>query len=105
MKAGTVSRVRARLGIFPVSMTTRVREWDEGCRMVIETVRPARPFQAVATHLFEEHPEGTTYTWSMDFFPTFPGGGLVAAVSSRLMRRAVKAQQVRFKEIMERVRD
>jgi len=104
MKAGTISRVRARLGVIPVSMTTRVRAWEEGRRMVIETVRPAYPFRAVATHLFEKHPEGATYTWSMDFSPTFPGGGLVAAVSSRLMRRAVKAQQVRFKEIMERGR-
>lgn len=69
--------------------------------MVIETVRPAYPFRVVATHLFEEHPEGTTYTWSMDFSPTCPGGGLVAAVASRLMRRAVKAQQIRFKQIME----
>lgn len=42
--------------------------------MVIETVCPAYPFRAVATHLFEEHPEGATYTWSMDFSPTFPGG-------------------------------
>jgi hypothetical protein len=73
--------------------------------MVIETVRPAHPFRAVATHLFEEHPEGTTYSWSMDFSPTLPGGGLVAALASRLMRRAVKAQQARFKEIMESRRE
>ena len=53
MKAGTTSRVRARLGLLPVSMTTRVRIWEEGRLMVIETVRPAHPFRAVATHLFE----------------------------------------------------
>jgi len=105
MKAGTTSRVRARLGLLPVSMTTRVRIWEEGRLMVIETVRPAHPFRAVATHLFEEHPEGTTYSWSMDFSPTLPGGGLVAALASRLMRRAVKAQQARFKEIMESRRE
>lgn len=101
MNVGTVNRVKARLGILPVSMTTRVTEWEEGRRMVIETVRPARPFRAVATHLFEPHPDGTLYTWSMDFVPTFPGGGLVAAVASRMMRRAVRAQQQRFRQIMQ----
>lgn len=101
MRAGTTSRVRARLGLLPVSMTTRVREWEEGRRMVIETVRPARPFRAVATHVFEPHPDGTIYTWSMEFFSTFPGGGIPAAAASMMMRRAVRAQQRRFKEIME----
>lgn len=101
MNVGTVNRVKARLGILPVSMTTQVTAWEEGRRMVIETVRPARPFRAVATHLFEPHPDGTLYTWTMDFESTFPGGGLAAALASSLMRRAVRRQQMRFREILE----
>lgn len=100
MRVGTKSRIKARLGVFPVSMTTQVKEWDEGKRMVIETVRPSRPFRATATHRFEPHPEGTLYTWSMDFVSTFPGGGLVAGLAAHMMRRAVRAQQLRFKQIM-----
>ena len=69
--------------------------------MVIESVKPARPFKATATHLFDSHPHGTLYGWSMEFAPNLPGGGLVARLASRLMRRAVRAQQRRFKEIME----
>lgn len=101
MRAGTRSRVRARMLGVPVTMTTQVVVWEEGRRMVIKSVNPSRPFRATATHLFEAHPEGTHYTWSMEFEPTFPGGGLPARLASRIMRGAAKAQQKRFKKIME----
>lgn len=105
MRTGTRNRVRARLGWIPVTMTTKVLAWEEGKRMVIESVRPSRPFKATATHLFESHADGTLYTWSMEFAPNLPGGGLAARLASRFMRRAVRAQQRRFKEIMESKRD
>lgn len=101
MRAGTKSRVRARLGGIPITMTTQVKAWEERRRMVIETISPSRPFKATATHLFDAHPDGTLYLWSMEFVPNLPGGGLAARLASRLMRRAVRAQQKRFKEIME----
>jgi hypothetical protein len=41
----------------------------------------------------------------MDFRPTLPGGGVLAAVASRFMRRAAAQQQLRFKGIMERSAD
>ena len=105
MRAGTINRVRARLGWIPVTMTTQVLAWEEGRRMVIESLRPSRPFKATATHCFESHADGTLYTWSMAFDPNFPGGGVVARLASRLMRRAIRAQQRRFKEIMESQRN
>ncbi len=105
MRAGTINRVRARLGWIPVTMTTQVLAWEEGRRMVIESLRPSRPFKATATHRFESHADGTLYTWSMEFAPNLPGGGLAARLASRLMRRAVRAQQRRFKEIMESQHD
>jgi hypothetical protein len=105
MREGTRNRIRARLGGIPMTMTTQVLAWEEGRRMVIESVRPSRPFKATATHRFDSHPDGTLYTWSMEFAPNVPGGGLAARLASRLMRRAVRAQQRRFKEIMENRRD
>jgi hypothetical protein len=69
--------------------------------MVIESIRPARPFVAIATHRFEPHPGGTLYTWSMEFRPTLPGGGIAARLASRFMRRAARIQQRRFKQVME----
>ena len=101
MRVGTQNRVRARLLGVALTMSTQVLEWEEGRRMVIETTSPARPFRATATHLFEAHPEGTLYTWSMSFAPNVPGGGLLARLASFAMRRAVRAQQARFKQIME----
>jgi Polyketide cyclase / dehydrase and lipid transport len=71
MRAGTRNRVRARLGVIAVTMTTQVLSWEEGRRMVIESVRPSRPFKATATHRFDSHRDGTLYTWSMEFAPTF----------------------------------
>jgi len=70
--------------------------------VVIDTVSPSRPFRATAIHTFETQSEGTRYTWSMEFRSTFLGGTLFAMIAARLMRRAVRGQQQRFKEIMER---
>lgn len=48
-------------------------EWSR-LTVVIESVKPARPFKARATHLFERHELGTTlYTSSMEIIPTGAG--------------------------------
>jgi len=100
MRVGTRNRVRARLMGLPFTMHTEVLVWDIGRRMVIQTRKPARPFRATATHLFEPHVEGTFYTWTMEFTSTAPGGGLLSRLAAPVMRRAVRRQQARFKELM-----
>lgn len=102
MTVGTTNRIRFKMLGLPIGMTTHVRQWDIGKRMVIDTINPSRPFRATAIHTFETQSAGTLYTWSMEFRSTFPGGALFAMIASRLMRRAVRGQQQRFKEIMER---
>jgi hypothetical protein len=101
MDVGAVNRVRFRAWGIRMSVTTQVRVWDVGRLMVIESIRPARPFVATATHQFEPHPEGTRYTWSMTFRPTVPGGRIAAWIASHFMRRAVRIQQARFSQLME----
>jgi len=102
MMVGTTNRIRFRMLGRPIGMTTHVRQWDIGKRMVIDTISPSRPFRATAIHTFETRPGGTLYTWAMEFRSTSPGGTLFAMIACRLMRRAVRGQQKRFKEIMER---
>jgi hypothetical protein len=101
MGVGAVNHVRFRAWGLRMSVTTRVLAWDVGRLMVIETIRPARPFVATATHQFEPHPQGTRYTWSMTFRSTAPGGRIAAWFASRFMRRAARIQQARFSQLME----
>lgn len=104
MGVGSVNTVRVRLFRLPfvLTTTTRVLEWEPGHRMVIESVRPARPVKGTATHLFEPHPLGTLYTWAMEITPTGVGGGILAPIFARFMRSNARRQQERFKAIMER---
>lgn len=104
MGVGSVNTVRVRLFRLPFALTTttHVLEWEPGHRMVIESVRPARPVKGTATHLFEPHPLGTLYTWAMEITPTGVGGGILAPIFARFMRSNALRQQGRFKATMER---
>src|SRR6185503_9503004 len=53
MKVGTVNTIKVRMFGLRLTMQSRVLEWEEGRRMVMESVRPAKPARATAVHLFE----------------------------------------------------
>ena len=101
MRAGTTNTVRVRMYGIPMTMVSRTVEWEQGRRMVIESIRPARPVRGRATHLFEPHPDGVRYTWSMEMEPIGFGGRLAARLMTTLMRRNARRQQARFKRAME----
>jgi hypothetical protein len=101
MRVGTVNTVKVRMFGLRLTMVTQVLTWDEGHRMVIESVRPARPVKASATHLFEPHADGTLYTWAMEFVPTGLGGGLAAWFFRRFMQRNARRQQTLLKRALE----
>ena len=101
MRAGTTNTIRVRMYGFTVTMVSRTLEWDDGRRMVLESVRPARPVRGTATHTFEPHPEGTRYTWSMEITPTGFGGRILGRVMTVVMRRNARNQQARFKRVIE----
>lgn len=101
MRVGTRNTIRTRMYGIPMTMVSRVVEWEDGRRMVMESVEPSRPMRAVATHLFESHPDGTRYTWSMEMAPTAAGGGLMCRLMTVVMRRNARRQQARFKAVME----
>jgi carbon monoxide dehydrogenase subunit G len=101
LRAGTVNTVRVRLYGIPTTMVSRTVEWEEGRRMVLESIQPARPIRGAATHLFEPHAEGTLYTWSMEMTPTGFGGRVFGRVMTIIMRRNARKQQARFKRVME----
>lgn len=100
MAVGTVNTIKVRLFGLRLSMMSQVLEWNEGERMVIESIRPATPVKALATHTFEPHPEGTLYTWAMEFVPTALGGSLAARFMCRFMAQNARKQQARFQEQM-----
>lgn len=101
MAVGTINTVKVRMFGLRLTTVTRVLAWDEGRRMVIESVRPSRPVKGIATHTFDSHPEGVLYTWSMEIVPTFIGGRFFAAFFCRFMRMNARRQQARFKQAME----
>lgn len=101
MAVGTVNTVKVRMFGLRLTTVTRVLVWEEGRRMVIESVRPSKPVKGIATHLFEPHPEGTLYTWAMEIVPTGFGGRLAAKFFRRFMQRNARKQQLRFKEQIE----
>jgi hypothetical protein len=101
MRPGVRNTIRVRMFGIRMTMVSEVREWEEGRRMVMESVQPERPMRGIATHLFEPHPEGTRYTWSMEMTPNGFGGRLLCRFMSWFMRRNAAAQQARFKQVME----
>lgn len=101
MGLGVRNHIRMRMLGIPVTLTSETIEWDPGRRMGFRSINPRRPVIAVATHVFEPCPEGTVYTWSMDFLPTGVGGRLTAAVSAALLGRNAIAQGERVRRVLE----
>lgn len=100
MDVGARNKVRFRMFGLLVSAESVVRNWTPGELMVIESTKPARPARGIATHRFQAHPEGTLYTWSMEFQPTAPGGRIAARIVAWGFGRAARRQQERFRDIM-----
>jgi hypothetical protein len=102
MRVGTRNVIRFKMWGLPVRVVSLVREWEPGRRMVMENVEPSRPVRADATHSFEPDGAGCTYTWEIEFLSSGPVGAVAARVFARFMRANAVAQQVRFREEVER---
>ena len=88
------------LGI-PLRVTSETIEWEPRRRTAFRSITPRRPAIGAATPVFEPCPEGTIYTWSMEFVPTGIGGRLMAGVSTVLFERNAQAQQERVRKVLE----
>jgi hypothetical protein len=101
MGLGVTNHIRIKMFGIPLRLTTETIEWEPGSRMGFRSIKPGRPAIAVATHLFEPDPQGTVYTWSMEFLPTGIGGRAVAAAGAALFERNATAQQDRVRRVLE----
>jgi len=101
MGLGGTNHIRIKMFGIPLRLTTETIEWEPGSRMGFRSIKPGRPAIAVATHLFEPHPQGTVYTWSMEFLPTGIGGRAMAAAGAALFERNATAQQDRVRRVLE----
>jgi ligand-binding SRPBCC domain-containing protein len=101
MGLGVRNHIHLRIVGIPMTLTSETTAWEPGRYMEFRSIRPARPVVAVATHRFEAAPDGTTYTWSMDFIPTGVGGRLVSALSATVFERNAREQQRRVKVVLE----
>jgi ligand-binding SRPBCC domain-containing protein len=101
MGLGVRNQVHLRIMGLPIRVTSETTAWEPGRQMAFRSIRPAWPVVAAATHRFEPAPEGTTYTWSMEFIPTGRGGGLVSALSAAMFQRNARAQQQRVRVVLE----
>lgn len=101
MGVGIRNHIKARAFGVPLKMISETKVWKPGHLMVIESVSPAKPMKVTATHQFEAREDGVVYTWHMEFVPNALGGGVVAALACRFMRRNARGQQARLKRILE----
>lgn len=102
MRQGTRNLIRFRMWGIPLRVTSVVKEWDIGRRMVMENVKPSWPVRAVATHSFVPDGDACTYTWAMEFHGSGPLGTIVGRTFGRFMHANAKAQQRLFREEVER---
>jgi hypothetical protein len=101
MGLGVRNHIRMKLLGIPVKLTSETIEWDPGRRMGFRSIEPGRPVVGVATHVFEPCPEGTLYTWSMEFLPTGVGGRVMAPFSAALLGRNAITQGERVRRVVE----
>ena len=102
LRVGTRVQIRLRAWGLPLRAESVVREWEDGRRMVMESVRPARPVRVVAAHTFGPDGDGCTYTWAVDVVPTGCAGRPAAWALRRFLRGNARAQQARFRREVER---
>lgn len=101
MGLGVRNHLHLRIMGIPMRLTSETTAWEPGQRMEFRSIRPTWPVVAVATHRFEPSPEGTRYTWSMQFIPTGVGGRIVSALSTAMFERNARAQQRRVRVVLE----
>jgi carbon monoxide dehydrogenase subunit G len=101
MGLGIRNDIRMKMLGIPVKLTSETVEWEPGRRMGFRSIKPGRPVIGVATHVFEPCPEGTLYTWSMEFVPTGVGGRVAAVLSAALLRRNAITQGERVRRVLE----
>ena len=101
MGLGVRNRIRMKMLGIPLTLTSETIEWEPGVRMSFRSIEPGRPAVGVATHRFDACPEGTRYTWSMNFVPTGVGGRMAAVISAALFERNAVAQQERVRRVLE----
>ncbi len=101
MGVGVRNRIRLRMLGLPMTLTSETVEWSPPGRMSFRSIEPGRPAIGVAAHRFEACPDGTLYTWSMEFVPTGVGGRIAAVVSAALFERNAIAQQERVRRVLE----
>lgn len=101
MGLGVKNRIRVRMLGIPLTVTSETIEWEPVERMSFRSIEPGRPAIGLATHRFEACPDGTLYTWSMDFVPTGVGGRIAAVLSAAMFERNAIAQQERVRRVLD----
>lgn len=93
MREGGRNNIRGRVLGLPYRAVSETTVWDPPRRMVLDSVKPARPVRMTLTQLFEPHPKGTRLTYRMEVRGTMPGPAIVARAVrwfvARNFRRAV----------------
>ena len=99
MRVGSINRVTARLFGIPVRALSRVVEFEPGCRMVVESVRPTWPARVRAIHRLEPVEGGTRYDYTVEYRPA-RFGRLFARLACASMRRTTHAAARRLTAIL-----
>ena len=95
IEAGTLNRVRSRLGPLRTTMTTRTELLEPPYRAVFVSVSPSRPVQARTEDTLEPANGGCRYRVTVTVTPTLP---LLGPLLARVMIRTMVAGRHRFME-------
>jgi carbon monoxide dehydrogenase subunit G len=93
MEAGTLNRVRGRVGPIRTTLVTRTEELDPPTRAVFVSVRPSRPVRARTEDTLEPVEGGCRYRVTVTVTPTVPVVGHLAA---RLLAATMMGGRRRF---------
>jgi carbon monoxide dehydrogenase subunit G len=95
IEAGTLNRVRTRLGPFRATLTTRTELLEPPRRAVFVSVSPSRPVRARTDDTLEPANGGCLYRATITVTPTLP---LFGPLLARVMIRRMVAGRRRFME-------
>ena len=95
IEAGTLNRVRSRVGPFPARLVTRTEVVEPPRRALFVSVRPSRPVRIRAKDTLEPADGGCRYRVTIAVTPTLP---LLGAVFARAIICTMLARRRRFLE-------
>jgi hypothetical protein len=88
MREGGRNHALIRAFGIPIRAVSVTRQWQPPGRMVLESIKPARPVRMKLTQTFEPHAEGTLLTYHAEIYGFRPAAAAFRWLLARNFQRA-----------------